>query len=82
MKHQRINAVKMSLVQKCIQKPFRIKSPMAIVINLTQYINLTGFSMSIFGPGPEVIKLCSCSTQLSMKFIMLINVKMPTLLVF
>ena len=26
----------------------------------------------------EVIKLFSCSTQLSMKFIMLINLKMPT----
>ena len=30
------------------------------------------------GPGPEVIKLFSCSTQLSTKFILLINVKMPT----
>ena len=30
-------------------------------------------------PGPEAIKLFSCSTQLSMKFIMLINVKMPTI---
>ena len=30
------------------------------------------------GPGPEVIKLFSCSTQLSMKFFLLINVKMPT----
>ena len=30
-------------------------------------------------PGPEVIKLFSCSTQLSMKFNMLINVKMPTI---
>ena len=30
-------------------------------------------------PGPQVIKLFSCSTQLSMKFIMLINVKMPTI---
>ena len=29
-------------------------------------------------PGPVVIKLCSCSTQLSMKFFLLINVKMPT----
>ena len=29
-------------------------------------------------PGPVVIKLFSCSTQLSMKFILLINVKMPT----
>ena len=30
-------------------------------------------------PGPEVIKLFLCSTQLSIKFIMLINVKMPTI---
>ena len=29
--------------------------------------------------GPEVIKLVSCSTQLSMKFFLLINVKMPTI---
>ena len=30
-------------------------------------------------PGPEVIKLFSCSTQMSMKFFLLINVKMPTI---
>ena len=30
-------------------------------------------------PDPEVIKLISCSTQLSMEFIMLINVKKPTI---
>ena len=30
-------------------------------------------------PGPEVIKLFPCLTQLSMKFILLINVKMPTM---
>ena len=30
-------------------------------------------------PGPEVIKLFSCSTQLSTIFIPLINVKMPTI---
>ena len=30
-------------------------------------------------PGPEVIKLFSYSTQLSSKFILLINVKMPTI---
>ena len=29
--------------------------------------------------GPEVIKLFSCSTQLSMIFFLLINVKMPTI---
>ena len=32
-------------------------------------------------PGPEVIKLFPCSTQLSMKFFLLINVKMPTIVV-
>ena len=32
----------------------------------------------IWRPGPEVIKLFSCSTHLSMIFILLINVKMPT----
>ena len=30
-------------------------------------------------PGPKVIKLFSCSTTLSTKFILLINVKMPTI---
>ena len=30
-------------------------------------------------PGPEVLKLFPCSTQLSAKFILLINVKMPTI---
>ena len=30
-------------------------------------------------PVPEVIKLFSCSAQLRLKFILLINVKMPTI---
>ena len=30
-------------------------------------------------PGPKVIKLFLCSTQLGTKFILLINVKMPTI---
>ena len=30
-------------------------------------------------PGPEVIKLFLCSAQLSMKFFLLINVQMPTI---
>ena len=29
--------------------------------------------------GPKVIKLVSCSSQLRLKFILLINVKMPTI---
>ena len=33
----------------------------------------------IINPGPEVIELFSCSTQLSPKFIWLINVKIPTI---
>ena len=33
-------------------------------------------------PGPEVIKLFSCSTQLSMKFEMLISIKVSRNLVF
>ena len=40
-----------------------------IVISLASYVL----------PGPEVIKLFSCSTQLSMKFSPLIDVKMPTI---
>ena len=33
-----------------------------------------------YGPsGPEAIKLFKCSTQLSMKFFLLINIKMPTI---
>ena len=34
---------------------------------------------SLVTPCPEVIKLFSCSTQLSMKFSLLINMKMPTI---
>ena len=30
-------------------------------------------------PGPEVIKLSSCSTQLNMKIFVLLNIKMPTI---
>ena len=34
---------------------------------------------SIFTNGPAIIKLFSCSTQPSLNFILLINVKMPTI---
>ena len=36
------------------------------------------FHIMPVNPRPEVIKLFSCSTQLSMLFFLLINVKMPT----
>ena len=35
-------------------------------------------SQLIKQPGPKVIKKTSCSTQLSMNFFLLINVKMPS----
>ena len=35
--------------------------------------------MVLVKQGPKVIKLSSCSAQLSTKFILLINVKMPTI---
>ena len=41
--------------------------------------SVPGDSRTIDVAWPEVIKLCLCSTQLSMKFIMPINVKMPTI---
>ena len=34
---------------------------------------------SMYKTSPKVIKLLSCSTQLSMNFFLLINVKMPTM---
>ena len=34
----------------------------------------------VFGPGPDIIKLFSGSTQQSKKFILFINVKMPTIM--
>ena len=37
------------------------------------------FLTSLSEPGSEIINLFSCSTQLSMKFTMLITVKMPTI---
>ena len=40
---------------------------------------ISSFATHYFGPGSEVIKLFSCSTQLSMKFSPLIDVKMPTI---
>ena len=39
-------------------------------------------ALSITQPGPEVIKLFSCTTQLNMKTFLLINVKMPTIVAF
>ena len=44
-------------------------------------VTVTVFILSIWKdrPGLKVVKLFSCSTQLSMKFSLLINMKMPTI---
>ena len=46
---------------------------------ITFLVSVTVVQTSVDFPGPEVIKLFPCSTQLSMKFFLLINVKMPTI---
>ena len=38
--------------------------------------------LSLLEAGPEVIKKFFCSTQLRLKFILLINIKMPTIVDF
>ena len=48
-------------------------------LNLKFHNLLWLYSQICVGPGPEVIKLLSCSTRLRSKFILLINVKMPTI---
>ena len=46
---------------------------------LPKALVIMGWRVGFTSPGQEVMKLSSCSTQLSMKFIMLMNVKMPTI---
>ena len=41
----------------------------------SEYVTYVPFQHNPWTPGAEVIKLFSCSTQLSMKFIILINIK-------
>ena len=62
----------------CGKPGFLIFSEVVITLVFKQRYLYTAQSF-IRIPGPEVIKLFSCSTQLSLKFILLINVKMPTI---
>ena len=48
-------------------------------IDIYIYIVSNDYSNDSECPCPKVIKLFSCSTQLSMKFPLLINMKMPTI---
>ena len=49
------------------------------VLSIIFFISFSNCQVEQMKTGPEVIKLYSCSTQLSMKFSPLINVKMPTI---
>ena len=57
----------------CLPLIYQVLDTKRLVLTLDKY---TKFIMC---PGPEVIKLFSCSTQLSMNFSLLINMKMPTI---
>ena len=46
---------------------------------IQRFTNIKKENLHAFNSGPEVIKLFSCSAQLRLKFILLINVKMPTI---
>ena len=49
-------------------------------LSLSVSLSLIFFAMSSHHEsGPEVIKIISCSTQLSMNIFLLMNVKMPTI---
>ena len=52
-----------------------VEVPVAVL----KAIDSIGASLQEKQPGPKVIKLFLCSTQLSTKVILLINVKMPTI---
>ena len=52
------------------------------VANVTEVLEKENNLMKCKKSGSEVIKLFSCSIQMSMKIIMLINVKMLTIVAF
>ena len=58
-----------------------ILRPVLYMVHASSIIQLawTVLKTELCKTGPEVIKLFSCSPQLSMKFFLLINVKMPTI---
>ena len=49
-----------------------------IFIKMTNFLLMLVEHENVKYPGPEVIKKSSCSTQLSMKFKLLIKTKIPT----
>ena len=52
---------------------------MTIMKKLAVHSTVAQMQIADFGDGPEVIKLSSCSTQLSIKLIMFTSVEMRTI---
>ena len=65
MKHEVYDQALKILTEKTIEEINELKDP---GVESIKYVS-----------GPEAQKLFSCSTQLRLKFILLINVKMPTI---
>ena len=51
----------------------------ATLLCIERYFAIGSWTSGKSKPGPEVIQLFPSSTQLSTKFVLLINVKMPTI---
>ena len=56
-----------------------IKSSTALQNEFDRMVKQQCFTIAFHRPGPELIKLFSCSTHLTMIFFLLINNKMPTI---
>ena len=69
------------LCEKIIEVDLVQRGDIMKVILTNTYIKLVNKNMGldVRKTGPEVLKLFPCSTQLSKKCILLINVKMPTI---
>ena len=63
-------------MESCLQLKKKIRLWESIFVPIDQKASAKPTEL----PDPKVIKLFSCSTQLSMKFFLLINVKMPNCL--
>ena len=68
-----------SLLPEDLFSHFILKFMESVSCSSTEVLQSKTWTGIVFlKPGPELIKLFSCSTPLSMNFLLLINVKMPT----
>ena len=58
---------------------FKVKYAVILIYVKKMPASLHSAVGSMYNKGPDIIKLFSCSTQLSMKISLQINMKMPTI---